>query len=250
MVKVGFIGFGRMGITHYSILNTHPSVQIVGVCDESTTMLNIMKKYLDVATYSDYRKMLEDVELDCVVISTPGDSHFTLIQEAIARNLHVFVEKPLTMTAEDGYKAVAMLEGKSLVNQVGYVNRFNEVFVEVKALLDSDIIGEIRNFRCEMYGATVLKDSKSSWRSKKTSGGGCMYEFASHCIDLAVYLFDQPERVVGSILESIYSSEVEDLVNSTFVYQNDCTGNIMVNWSDETYRKPTNIITILEPAER
>jgi predicted dehydrogenase len=179
------------------------------------------------------------------VISTPGDSHFALIQAAIERNLHVFVEKPLTMTAEDGYKTVSMLEGKSLVNQVGYVNRFNEVFVEVKALLDSDIIGEIRHFRCEMYGATVLKDSKSSWRSKKTSGGGCMYEFASHCIDLAVYLFDQPDRVVGSIMESIYSSEVEDLVSSTFVYQNDCTGNIMVNWSDETYRKPTNIITIL-----
>ena len=71
-----------------------------------------------------------------------------------------------------------------------------------------------------------------------------MYEFASHCIDLVVYLLGKPDRVVGSIMESIYSSDVEDLVSSTFVYNNGCSGTVTANWSDETYRKPTNIITL------
>ena len=128
---------------------------------------------------------------------------------------------------------------------MGYVNRFNEVFMEVKKLLDAGIIGDIKNFSSEMYGATVLKDSKSSWRGKKKAGGGCMYEFASHCIDLVVYLLGQPEKVVGSIMQSIYSSDVEDLVSSTFIYDRGCSGSIMVNWSDETFRKPTNIVKIL-----
>jgi len=244
MLRAGFIGFGRMGITHFSILNSHPSVKIAAVCDQSSTMLNILKKYVDVEIYSDYKKMINNTELDFVVISTPSDSHSEIINYAIKKNLHIFTEKPFAMTSTDGQKSLDYLKGKHLINQVGYVNRFNEVFMEVRKLLDAGVIGKIKNFSCEMYGATVLKDTGSSWRAKKKTGGGCMYEFASHCIDLAVYLLGKPDKVVGSIMQSIYSSNVEDLVNSNFIYNNGCTGNIMVNWSDETYRKPTNIVTI------
>ena len=45
-------------------------------------------------------------------------------------------------------------------------------------------------------------------------------------------------------MQSIYSSDVEDLVSSTFIFNKGCSGTVMVNWSDETYRKPTNIVTI------
>ena len=244
MLRAGFIGFGRMGITHFSILNTHPSVEIVAVCDQSSTMLNILKKYVDVHVYSDYRKMIDNTELDFVVISTPSDSHSEIINFAIEKGLHVFTEKPFAMTSTEGRESLDFLEGKPLVNQVGYVNRFNEVFMEVRRLLDEKVIGDVKNFSSEMYGATVLKDSGSSWRAKRKTGGGCMYEFASHCIDLTVYLLGKPDKVVGSIMQSIYSSNVEDLVSSNFIYNNGCTGTIMVNWSDETYRKPTNIVTI------
>jgi predicted dehydrogenase len=149
------------------------------------------------------------------------------------------------MSSAEGHAVMAELGDKPLVNQVGYVNRFNEVFMEVKTLLDTGVIGDVVTFCFEMYGATVLKDSKSSWRGSKKSGGGCMYEFASHCIDLVVYLLDRPESVAGSVLQSIYSSEVEDLVSSTFIYNKGFSGTIAVNWSDETYRKPANIVTII-----
>ena len=220
MHRAGFIGFGRMGVTHFSILNTHPSVKIAAVSDQSKTMLSILQKYLDVEIYSDYKEMINRSRLDFVVISTPSDSHSLLIKTAIDNNLHIFVEKPFALTSADGQETLAKLGNKPLVNQVGYVNRFNEVFMEVKRLLDAGIIGDIKHFSSEMYGATVLRDSKSSWRSKKKTGGGCMYEFASHCIDLVSYFLGQPLRVAGSILQSIYSSDVEDLVSSTLIYNN------------------------------
>jgi predicted dehydrogenase len=244
MIKAGFIGFGRMGMTHFSILNIHPSVQAVAVCDQSATMLKIAKKYLNVQTYTDYEKMLDECQLDCVIISTPGDSHAEIMKVCLQRGLHIFVEKPLAMTVLDGQSVIAELGARPLVNQVGYVNRFNEVFMEIKQLLARDLIGNVVNFSSEMYGATVLKDSKSGWRSNKKAGGGCMFEFASHCIDLVVYLFDKPDSVAGSVLQSIYSSEVEDLVSSTFIYKKGLSGSISVNWSDETFRKPVNIIKI------
>ena len=243
-LKAGFIGFGRMGITHFSILNTHPSVEIVAICDQSSTMLKILKKYLNLKTYPDYREMIAEEKLDFVVISTPSDSHADAIKHALEHNLHVFTEKPLALTKKDGREILDMLEGKSVVNQVGYVNRFNEVFMEVKKLIDSGLIGEVKSFCSEMYGATILRDAKGNWRSKRKTGGGCLYEFASHCIDLVLYFFGRPEQVVGSVLQSIYSSQVEDAVFSTFIYQQGFSGTIIANWSDESYRKPTNIFTV------
>jgi len=106
------------------------------------------------------------------------------------------------------------------------------------------MIGDVVNFSSEMYCATVLQDSKSSWRGSRKAGGGCMNEIGSHCIDLAIYLLDQPDRVAGSVIQSIYSSEVEDLVSSTFIYNKGFSGSIVANWSDETYRKPANMVKI------
>jgi len=243
-LKAGFIGFGRMGITHFSILNDHPDVDVVAICDESSTLLDALKKYIKAKNYSDYKKMIDEEKLDFVVISTPTESHAEIIRTAINNNVHIFSEKPFCLSAEEGKGIIDHLSEKPLVNQVGYVNRFNEVFVEVKKLLQTGLIGDIRNFSSEMYGATVLKDTKSGWRNKKKMGGGCMYEMASHCIDLAVYLFGKPDKVAGSIMQKVYSSDVEDLVSSTLLYNQGLCGTIHVNWSDASYRKPTNIVKI------
>ena len=187
--------------------------------------------------------MIEQSSLDFVIISTPTDSHAEIIRFALDHGLHIFTEKPLAMTPQESIEIVKKLEDKNIVNQVGYVNRFNEVFMEIKKLLQQGIIGEIKNFTSEMYGATVLKSEGSSWRSKHQSGGGCMYEFASHCVDLVIFLLGKPEKVAGSVLKSIYSSSVEDMVTSTLIYKGDVSGTITVNWSDESYRKPANILT-------
>lgn len=243
MLNAGFIGMGRMGITHYSILNTHPSVNAMAIADTSRTMRNILEKYLSVDTYSDYRQMIEGAPLDFVVVSTPTDSHAEVIKFALEHGIHVFTEKPLAMTPAESGEVLALAENKQLVNQVGYVNRFNEVFMEVKQLLESGVIGELKSFSSEMYGATVLKGSNATWRSRRKSGGGCMYEFASHCLDLVVYLLGQPDRVAGSVSKSIYSSNVEDMVTSTLIYDSGLSGTVTVNWSDESFRKPANIVS-------
>jgi predicted dehydrogenase len=245
MLKGVLAGCGRMGITHFSILNSHPLVDIQGVCDHSNTMLNIMNKYSGLRTYTDYKPMVDELSPDFIVISTPTDSHSEIIRFALDRGVHIFCEKPFGLTPAEGRETLQHLEGRFIVNQIGYVNRFNEVFVEVKKLIDSGLLGQIKSFSSEMYGATVLKDASSGWRSKKKSGGGCMQEFASHCIDLVIHFFGKPDAVAGSRMERIYSSNVEDLVSSTFIYNKGFSGNIFANWSDASIRKPTNIVTIL-----
>lgn len=236
---------GRMGITHFSILNTHPSVKIAAVCDKSRTMMTLFKEHTGVNIFNNYRDMIRDEDLDFVVISTPADSHAEAIETAIQNDLHVFTEKPFVMNIAEGNRILDLLKEKPVVNQVGYVNRFNEVFQEVKKLLERNAIGVIRHIKLEMLGNTVTKGVKTGWRSKRNLGGGCMYEYASHCIDLANYFVGPPDRVTGSVLQSIYSADVEDIVTSTFIYDRGCTGAMIVNWSDMSVRKPVNRIEII-----
>lgn len=245
MLKGGIIGFGRMGITHYSILNTHPDVQFVAVCDSSKFILRNLKRYTSLKLFNDYWKMLDEIEMDFVIVATPTASHAQIVKAAITKGLHMFVEKPFTLTAKEGSKLIAEMKGKNIVNQVGYFLRFNEVFRTVRDLVANDAIGQIVHYKNEMYGRTVLKPSKSSWRSKKQMGGGCMLDFASHCIDFADYMFGEVKKVSGSILKSIYSVNVEDAVYSTLQHNNGISGNLMVCWSDESYRRPYNRIEIL-----
>jgi predicted dehydrogenase len=97
-----------------------------------------------------------------------------------------------------------------------------------------------------MFGRTIIKkDSGSGWRAKRETGGGCLYEFGSHAIDLMVYFFGKPDRVTGSCLKRIYSIEVEDMFCTHALYENGLVGSLNVNWSDESYRKPTNKLEIL-----
>ena len=245
MLRGAVIGFGRMGLTHFSILNNHPDVHFVAVCDSSSFMLKNCLEQLSLEIYKDYRKLVDKSHLDFVIVSTPTSSHASIVKYALANDIHVFVEKPFTLSTNEGQEIVNMLNGKKLVNQVGYVNRFHEVFNEVKKQIDEGLIGELCHFKCEMYGPTVLRPTKASWRSKKREGGGCLYDFSSHCIDLINWYYGLPNKVIGTVLKSIYSKAVEDAVFTTFVYNNGMTGQLIANWSDASYRKTVYKIEIL-----
>ncbi len=238
MLKGGIVGFGRMGLTHFSILNNHPEVNFVAVCDASNLMRKNIGKFMGLETFDDYRTMFDDMGLDFVIVATPTATHAETVASAIDHGLHVFVEKPFALNSDDGRRLVAAVEQAGLVNQVGYVIRFNDVFREVKKLLAADAIGELYFFRMEMFAPTVLKEVKSGWRSKKAQGGGCLYDFASHGVDLINYIVGRPVAVAGSVLQNIYSVAVEDLVSTTMLYDDGLQGSLLVNWCDASCRKP------------
>lgn len=245
MVKGAVVGFGRMGLTHFSILNNHPEVRFVAVCDSSAFILKNISRYIKLETFSDYKRMFDNLDLDFVIIATPPAAHAETIKDAIEHDLNVFVEKPFVLSSQQGQQIVNMLNGRKIVNQVGYVIRFNDVFMQVKRLLETNTIGELLSFKVEMYGPTVLKETKNGWRSKKSQGGGCLYDFSPHSIDLINYLFGLPEQIVGTILKNIYSRDVEDAVYSTLLYKENLSGHLLVNWSDPSYRKPGYRLEVL-----
>jgi len=241
-MNCGIIGMGKMGISHCSILGSHPQIKQISICDHSQFLLSAFKQHSNYRCYTDFKKMINENNLDFVVVATPTKSHFDIVKYVLDNNCHVFCEKPFVLYPQQGRQLNALAIEKKLVNQVGFHNRFIGTFQAAKRYVDFGLIGDIYHIKGEAYGPVVIEDKTKTWRSNPKEGGGCLYDYASHVINLMQYIAGKPNRVSGTILKNIYSKNVEDAVYSSIFYENGITGQLSVNWSEETYRKmSTNI---------
>ena len=244
MIKLAVIGLGKMGLSHQSIINMHPDVELVAVCDSTGFVLDMLQKYAGVRVYNNLSKMLQSETLDAVIIATPSKLHGPMVRECLEHNLHVFCEKPYCLDTAEGERLAELARQKGLVNQIGYHYRFVGAFQEVKRLLDIGVIGEVTHINAEAYGPVVLKPSGSSWRNQRSEGGGCLYDYAAHPLNLVNWYFGMPESVGGTVMNKIFSADSEDEIYATLRFDNGLSGQLSVNWSDESYRRMTTKISI------
>lgn len=146
-LKVAIIGFGRQGQSHYLAfkhLETQNLIHIVGICDLNKPV-DLPKK---TAFFTKYKDLLRYIEIDLVVVSTPNYLHKQICAAALKLGIHVFKEKPLAITYQDGiflhqlakehncflitaqqrYHLPAFLKAKELVPQLGQIKRFSYHF--------------------------------------------------------------------------------------------------------------------------
>lgn len=244
MVKVALVGLGKMGLSHLAVFRAHPDVDVVGVCDSSSMVLDVLAKYTGVATFTDLNTMLEVTYPDALVVATPSHLHASMVRSALARGIHVFCEKPFVLDLSEGSSLAAQAAAEGLVTQIGYHNRFVAAFAEMKRLIDSGAVGTITHVLAEAYGPVVLKPTGTSWRSKRSSGGGCLYDYAAHPVDLLTWYFGEVTAAQGTIFGRVFSAEAEDEVYGTLRFANGVTGQLSVSWSDPAERKMSTKITV------
>lgn len=245
MIKMGLVGVGKMGISHLAILGAHPQVDVVAICDSATYITSVLRKHSGISTYKDFGKMLKECKLDGLFISTPTSSHFDLAKTALENRLHLFVEKPLCLNAEESEQLAKLAVKNRCVNQVGYHNRFIGTFREMQRLVRAGAIGDVYHVDGRAFGQVVIRPKTGhTWRSKKTEGGGCLHDYACHVLDLMNFVAGPPDDVISAQLQSIFSADIEDAVFATFRYPSGGTGYLETNWSDESYRKMSTTITV------
>ena len=243
MKKIALIGVGKMGLSHLAIANQTPGLAVKAICDKSKTLLRFAEKNTHLRCFSDYLKMLQEVDLDGVLVCVPSSLHFQVVKDCMEKRLHVFVEKPFTLKFEQSKRLVNLEEKYGVKGQVGYVNRFNLIFQRVKSLLADQVIGEVNSYTNKMVGAVITKENSKGWRNDYSQGGGCLYDYGPHCFDLSTYFFGTEVEVKSAVLKRIFSSKVDDMVASVLQHGT-VTGFNYVNWSESSVRKASNSIEI------
>lgn len=244
MKKIALIGVGKMGMSHLAIANMTPGIEVAAICDTSKPLLWFVEKNTKFNCYSDYKKMIDEVPLDGVMVLVPNAFHFDLAKYCIEKGITIFVEKPFTLSYADSKTLVDLAKEHNVKGQVGYVNRFNPIFQHVKKILDQNVIGEVSNYINRMTGGVVLKENKG-WRNDYSKGGGCLFDYGPHCFDLSTYFFGTDVQVQSSVLKKVFSTAVDDVVYATLMHNDKIVGLNYINWSDSSVRKATNSIEIM-----
>ncbi len=162
-IRLGMIGVGNRGGQLLDALLQHKDCEIAAVCDLYEPYIARAKEKIGgaVAAYRDFRKLLEDNQLDGIVVATPD--HWHAIQTIAACNAgkDVYVEKPLSITIVEGRKMVEAARRNQRVVQVGTHRRSSSLYADAAGLIRDDKLGKVtvsRAYRLSnMYPAGIGK---------------------------------------------------------------------------------------------
>lgn len=119
---------------------------MAAVCDVYEGHLNNGRKAAspNAEAYFDYRRMLDDKSIDAVIIATPDHLHAPMLIDAVEAGKHVYIEKPLARTIDEGFKMIDAVKRTGRTVLVGTQRRSYELYGEGKSVLDSGVSGDIR----------------------------------------------------------------------------------------------------------
>jgi predicted dehydrogenase len=171
-IQAGFIGAGARG--YYCMERLYQGsrglVTIAGVCDTYAGNLNRGKDRVQTLggnspkTFVDYRDLLADPSIDAVFIMTPEHLHFPMVMAAIKAKKHIYVEKPIAHTIEEGAQIVKAAEGSGKVIQVGTQNRSNPFYQKAKEMVEQGMIGDVHYVRAFWYRNFPSGTTPAPWR--------------------------------------------------------------------------------------
>ncbi len=234
MIKVGIIGCGGMSWHHLQLLLEIPEIQIKGLVDIKEEALERLKekffepRNLSPATFSDYREMIDNLNLDGVLILTPHTLHYPQAKYALERGLHVLVEKPMVCDSSHAQELIALAEAKKKVLLIAFPGPFSSQYRYAKEFMRNGKLGEIQ-FVDGFISQDWLKHARGKWRGDpKLSGGGQLYDSGSHLINSILWLTDLEVIEVSAFMDN-KDLDVDVLSSLTVRFGNGVLGSILVS---------------------
>ena len=243
-MKVGIIGFGKMGMLHAALLNQIDGVEVKSIAEMNFFVRFGAKTLIpNIHYYKDYKKMILNEHLDAVIVCTPTFLHVDIAKFALNENVHVFIEKPLSNNIDSALELLPLLSEKKQTCMVGYNLRFAPTFQTAKRIIESGQLGDIAAVNACAYIADVFAAEKG-WRYNPTlSGGGVVADFTVHLLDLLCWYLGDVERLTAST-KKLYSLDVEDEACISLFFKSGCEAKIETSWSKEDCRKSFFLIEL------
>lgn len=208
MVKIGVLGAGHLGSIHIKLIQEIEQFELVGFYDPNPEMVDKAVATFGIKAFDTIDELIS--ACDAVDIVTPTLSHFDCAVSAIRKSKHIFVEKPLTNTVEEGEKLLQLAAEANIKGQVGHVERFNPAFLAAsKYSLDPKFIEIHRLAEFNPRGMDVPV-----------------------VLDLMIHDIDIVLSVVKARVKSIHASgvpvisETPDIANARIEFENGAVANI------------------------
>jgi len=240
-IKVGLVGQGLVGPSHFKGYQTHPHAEVVAVCDLSRERAETFaKKHSISEVYTSYDEMLTKADINLVDIATPTHLHVVMTQQAAEAGKHIHCEKPFCRSILEGQLAVQAVERAGVKLVVGETYVFNTSHVKARSLIEAGEIGKPLQIR-QRHGPWRRKQTRkpvrrssgaTTWRKDpELSGGGnytWIFDHAVHFFAAAEYfLLDRQINEVYSVKGTCTSrgERQNEIPIITWTYEDtDCQG--------------------------
>ena len=158
-INIGWIGVGTRGYAGLDWLHTAApnDVQITAICDTYQGYIARAQDRLQTVwgakakAYVDYKELLADKSIDAVYIMTPEHLHHDMTIAALKAGKHVYIEKPLAHTIEEGFEIVKAWEQAKKIVQVGTQNRSSSLYKKAKDMIQQGMVGDVHYVRAFWY---------------------------------------------------------------------------------------------------
>jgi myo-inositol 2-dehydrogenase/D-chiro-inositol 1-dehydrogenase len=211
-VAVALLGCGAIAsAVHLRLLRRARHVKLVGVADPSEQARERARGIAGVETVSDPLELIARADVDAVVVCARTDQHAELALAAVAGGKHLYLEKPIATSLEDGNRIVEAARSAGVIGMTGFNHRFHPLHVRARRLLAAGAIGQVEAIQTS-FCEPVAPGSMPEWKSFRATGGGVLLDLASHQVDLVRWLLgDEIERVEASVSSRLTEDDVAHL---------------------------------------
>ena len=197
-IRAAVVGTGFIGPVHVEALR-RIGVEVVGLCGSNPDRTQRKAQILGIPrVYTTYDELLADPSIDVVHIATPNVYHYSQARAAILAGKHVICEKPLAMNTKESGDLVELALKQGVVNAVCYNIRFYPMIQHARAMIQQEVLGEIRILQGSYLQDWLLLETDWNWRLIPEMAGEtrAVGDIGSHLIDLLVFITGQRVKQV------------------------------------------------------
>lgn len=200
-IGVGVFGYGFIATAHLEGLRRIPEFAVQAVCGPNQERARAFAdRYGIPYVTSDPEALLRLPDVDAVLVDTPDRDHAPLVLAAAAHGKHIFCEKPLAMSFAEGRTMVEAAERAGVRTLMGFSNRWNPLFVNLRGMLERGELGTIYHVHSQNFNAGLLAERpRTSWRTQGELGNGILADLGAHAVDLLHFLLGRIDAVCASM---------------------------------------------------
>ena len=208
MLKVGVVGCGHLGKIHTKLLSQSENYKLIGIYDKDNEESIRVSNEFKCTSFESFDSLLDSVDVIDIVAPTPF--HFNYAKQAINKNKHVFIEKPVCTTSKESEELIKLGDLKNVKIQVGHVERFNPAFTKVES---------------EISKPMFIESHRLAKFNPRGTDVSVVLDLMIHDIDIILKTVDSKVKDILSSGVSVIS-ETPDIANARIEFENGCVANL------------------------